>query len=681
MAETTDANNNQAIHGKQLGPDFALPTDEWYSTSLRDPVKLRISEANKRFEPMSIYTMFKNTVDERPDFRALAYKKSSDPKGPWQYVTFAEYWANVHTAAKSFIKLGFEAHQTVGILGFNTQEWLYALLGAQMAGGVGCGMYATNSAEACAFQLKDSGAKIVVVENKKQLDKIVETRAETGVQKVIVYSEEVKEEDRHDGLVISWKEFINLGSSESDESELEARIKGIAPNRCASLIYTSGTTGNPKAAMISHDNCTYVARFFPAEVTRMKRFNERVVSFLPLSHIAAQFLDVYTAIKVGVTVYFCQPDALKGTLNVTMKEVRPTFFFGVPRVWEKMQDKLESVLGKLTGVKAFLLDKARSLATDQINYEFSGQAPRTNMSFYLAKTIMLSKIHAELGLDQCVNVFSGAASISQETLSFFHSLGLPLAEVFGLSETTGPHTCGVSYKNAIKSIGPIEGLNQSKLFPLDTNPIANLTTGELICNGRHIFMGYLNNVAKTNETFGADHWFHTGDVAKFENGFIFITGRIKEIIITAGGENVPPVPIEEKFKTELPKLVSNCMIIGEKRKYLTILITLRTVINLDTMEPTDDLAPECIEYLKAEGSTHTSLKELLASNDELVNTKLEKAMKAVNATANSNAQKIQKFLILPRDFSLPTGELGPTLKLRRLIVNSKYESEINNLYE
>jgi long-chain-fatty-acid--CoA ligase ACSBG len=248
-----------------------------------------------------------------------------------------------------------------------------------------------------------------------------------------------------------------------------------------------------------------------------------------------------------------------------------------------------------------------------------------------------------------------------------------------MSETTGPHSNGLSIKNRIGSIGPLQKFNQSKIVKTEND--VDSVSGELCIYGRHVFMGYLNDDKKTKDTFDENGWLHTGDMAKIEDGFLYITGRIKELIITAGGENIPPVPIEDNLKAELPRLISNSMVIGDKRKYLTILVTLKTIINLDTLTPTDDLMPECIEYLKSLGSKSTKLSEVLATRDEVIYKAIEQGIKRINEKSTSNASKVQKFTILPRDFSLITGELGPTLKLRRQIVNQMYANEINQMYQ
>ncbi len=207
---------------------------------------------------------------------------------------------------------------------------------------------------------------------------------------------------------------------------------------------------------------------------------------------------------------------------------------------------------------------------EHLTHSFLGES-KSAISYRIAKFLILNKIHKQLGLDQCQSIHSGAAPITRDTLDFFISIGIPLTEVYGMSETTGPHCTGTIRANRLTSVGAIDQFNRSKIFNKD-----NEGSGELCVFGRHVFMGYLNNEEKTQETFDTDGWLHTGDIAKIDSdGYLYITGRLKEILITAGGENVAPIPIEDRIKSELSQIVSNCMLVGDKKKYLVVLVTLK----------------------------------------------------------------------------------------------------------
>ena len=289
------------------------------------------------------------------------------------------------------------------------------------------------------------------------------------------------------------------------------RIKTIAPNKCASLIYTSGTTGTPKAAMISHDNATYLSKYAVLEVLKFVKFGERLVSYLPLSHIAAQCTDLFTPLCTGMTIYFAQPDALKSSLVDTLVEVQPTMFFGVPRVFEKMQERISGVINSTAGIKLKLLQWAREHAKEQVNCMFKGQQS-TTFAFSLAKTLVLNKIKNQLGFTACKQIYSAAAPIRRDTLEFFISLGLPLCEVFGMSESTSAHVFGLANSNRVGSVGRVTRLNKTKI----ANPDAT-GCGELCISSRAVFMGYLNQLDKSKECLDDDGWLHSG--GKYFEGF------------------------------------------------------------------------------------------------------------------------------------------------------------------
>ena len=363
--------------------------------------------------------------------------------------------------------------------------------------------------------------------------------------------------------------------------------------------------------MTSHDAITFGIRYI-GDICGLLHFEEVFLTFLPLSHIAAQSIDIFVPLFYGITVYFAQPDVLKGTLAKTLKEVRPTYIWGVPRVWEKIQEGILKETKNLAGIKLALYEWARRVMTDNVVSNFHGSRSYS-YSYKIAKYLIIDKILIKLGFDRCRNFFSGAAPITKETLDFFIGLGIPLCEAYGLSESTGPHNIGTTYCNRVGSIGPSRAFYQSKIF----NPEED-GAGELVVCGRHVFMGYLNNEEKTREILDDDGWLHTGDLGKIEDEFVYITGRLKELIITAGGENIPPVPIEDNIKAELPDLISNCMLVGDKKKYLVILVTLKSKINLDTMEPLDELTDICSTFLKSIGSNATTVSEIVNSKDSAV---------------------------------------------------------------
>jgi long-chain-fatty-acid--CoA ligase ACSBG len=294
--------------------------------------------------PMTIAEMFKMTVTQVPDRIALKYKSGDT----WQEVTYQQYYDLTVAAAKSFLKLGLKPFHAVAIMGFNASEWHISCLGSIFAGGLSCGTYGTNNAEACKYIAEDCNVAVAVVEDQKQLDKFLKIRDELPELKAIVqYKGELSQEYPN---VYTWEQFMELGK-DMDSSVVDDIVKTQKPNQCASLVYTSGTTGTPKGTMLSHDNLTWTAKSLVSTYNELVFGTDRFVSYLPLSHIAGQLADIYLAISVGATCVFADPDALKGSLVVTLKEAQPTLFFGVPRVYEKMMDKMQEVGASLTGMK------------------------------------------------------------------------------------------------------------------------------------------------------------------------------------------------------------------------------------------------------------------------------------------------------------------------------------------
>jgi long-chain-fatty-acid--CoA ligase ACSBG len=597
----------------------------------------------------------------------------------WKIWTWAEYLTDVRRFAKTLIHLGVEPFRIINILGFNSPEWFIANCGAVFAGGIAAGIYATNLPDACKYISDHSKAPVVIVDGNKQLKKYTQISHQLPeLRAIAVYGEDVDRAlaSQCAVQVYSWDEFIELGRDVPDQ-EVDSRSQIPRAGNCASLIYTSGTTGPPKAVMISHDNVTWTAANVVHRVFPYLNETDRVISYLPLSHIAAQLIDIYGGMATGWAVYFAQPDALKGSLGKTMVEVKPTFFFGVPRVWEKIYEKMQEISSRTTGIKRDIARWAKSLGTAKTDAHQFGGRGGAPCGFGCASAVVLGKIKQALGLDRCKACFTAAAPISVDVLNYFASLDIPVYEVFGQSECTGPHTVSVPGAWRIGYCGrPMEG-TESIIVP---------ETGELCYRGRHIFMGYMYMPDATAQTIDPEGFLHSGDVAEFDNnthpnvpppsGFMRITGRIKELIITAGGENIPPVLIEQDMKTAMPA-IANCMVIGDKRKFLTILLTLMVEVDEDGI-PSNRLTGLSLETSRKIGSNATTTAE--ARNCPHWQKYFDDGVKAANSKTTSNAQIVQKWALLDTDFSEKGGELTPTLKLKRSVAAAKYEDVINQLY-
>lgn len=673
---TAGARSSQTIDNaisKQANPagntfkdlDDLAPATEYVVTKRDQAVKLRMSQKGPGSEkPLTVPSMFYQTVQRVPNHPAIAVKRG----GVWIQWTYQQYFSDTQKAAKALIKLGLEPLHGVGILGFNSPEWFIANNGAIFAGGFSVGIYSTNNADACKYVALNSQCNVIVVENNQQLKKILQVWDDLPDLKAVVqYTGEVAEKRDN---VYSWKEFMELSSQVSDDT-LQHRLSLLAPNKACCLIYTSGTTGNPKGVMLSHDNLCWTAGK-AVENAGLLYASEVQLSFLPLSHIAGSLTDIYGAMACAATVYFAQPDALRGSLLGTLKEVRPTVFVGVPRVWEKMVEGIKHKSREFGFFKKKIGAWAKSVGYRTTIAEMNHEP--VPGAFKIAN-IMLNKAKGELGFDRCRIFMSGAAPIMKETIEFFYGLHIPLMEVYGMSECSGPHTVCSLDRFRTSSVGTeIPGV-QTKLADKDEEG-----NGEVRMYGRHVFMGYLDEEQKTKETFDEELYLMSGDIGKKDkDGFLFITGRKKELIITAGGENIAPVPIEDTVKECLP-CVSNCILIGDKRKFLSMLITLKVDVNMDTLEPTDNLTAVTVDWVKAQGSGATKVSDILDHKDAIVLKVIQKGIDKANERAISRAQKIQKWSLLPRDFSIPGGELGPTMKLRRPIVHKMYAKTIDAFY-
>uniref|UniRef100_A0A8C3R7I1 long-chain-fatty-acid--CoA ligase n=1 Tax=Cyanoderma ruficeps TaxID=181631 RepID=A0A8C3R7I1_9PASS len=633
-------------------------------TTRRDgEVKLRMEEKGFGSEaPKTVHQLLQESVGKYSDYYALASKNN----GRWIKLTYKMYYDECWKAAKSFLKLGLERFHGVGILGFNSAEWFIADIGAILAGGLAVGIYTTNSPEACHYVAENCSANVIVVENHKQLQKILEIEDRLPHLKGIVqYGEEIKEKRPN---LYSWKEFMELGRDVPD-SRLRGIVESQKPNQCCTLIYTSGTGSCPRAEL---SPCPSTS---PGEELHDARDRqEEVISYLPLSHIAAQMCDIWAAMSFGVQVYFAQPDALKGSLVETLREVRPTAFLGVPRVWEKMEEKMKSVGMKASALRRRVASWAKEVGL-QTNLKRMNGCSEVPVNFRLARQLVYRKVRKALGLERCTKCYTGAAPITRETLEFFLSLNIPVLELYGMSESSGPHTLSLPQAFKLGSCGKELAGCRTLIHKPDRDGI-----GEICFSGRHVFMGYLNMEDKTKEAIDEDGWLHSGDLGKHDkDGFLFITGRIKELIITAGGENIPPVPIEDAVKNAVP-IISNAMLVGDKAKFLSMLLTLKCVVDAETGEPGDDLSPEALEFCQKLGSKATKVSEIISSKDKAIYAAIQKGISAVNEGAVSNAQRVQKWVLLEKDFSLFGGELGPTMKLKRPVVAQKYRDQIAQFY-
>jgi long-chain-fatty-acid--CoA ligase ACSBG len=425
--------------------------------------------------------------------------------------------------------------------------------------------------------------------------------------------------------------------------------------------------------MMSHDNVIFNLKNVIEQYKISHTDPEVTVSYLPLSHIAGSVIDVFLTISIAATVYFADKKALKGTLINTLLAARPTFFFGVPRVYEKFHEKMSHAIEGTRGLSKFLATWATNTAMNYHLNNFYGKSTST-ISYLVAKRLVLNKIKAKVGLERCKFTMVGAAPFNVDTLKFFLGLDLPIFELYGMTEN-GLTFATHSEAFRLGSVGKCVINTEAKILNPNEDGV-----GEICTRGRNSFMGYVYNIEKTRETIDDELWLHTGDVGYIDkNGFLYLTGRIKELIITAGGENIPFLNIENAVVAEC-SAISNAFLIGDKRKFLTMLISLKTEVDSNGV-PQDELAEDTLHHMTELGLNYKLISEILdAGPDEKVLNLIQGAIDRANAKAISNAQRVQKFMILPNDFSMHTGELGPTMKLKRGFVLQKYKKEIDEFY-
>jgi len=659
---------NQTSRGDRVGPDRILPANSLSTTWPDGPVEIRFSDKHPlcQEKPISVWTMLNNTVNRYPNGIAMAVKRNDE----WVKWTYAEYLEDVKTVAKAFIKLGLKPHHSVNILGFNAPEWHISAIATVIAGGLTAGIYTTNSADATRYVAEHSRCNIMVVEDEEQLNKIQQMEDRLPeLQSIVQYTGF----PRSPG-VESWESLLEIGRGETDE-ELNKRLANQATNQACTLVYTSGTTGNPKGVMLSQDNITWTAQR-AHEVYDWKYDHEQIVSYLPLSHVAGTFIDIYLILYGGGTVWFADKMALQGTLLKTLVEAKPTLFFGVPRVYEKIQEKMTEVAKTNTGLKKKLSEMAKEAALEHHFATFEGKSGG-GLKYKLGKKVVMSKVAKALGFEKTRGFYSSAAPLSEDVFRYFCSLDMPIQELLGSSETSGPQTASTPGPGIrLGSVGkPYPAWDVHVLNPDNTG------LGEIATRGRNACMGYLWEEGKTAELIDAEGYVLSGDLGRFnKEGFLFVSGRQKEIIVTAGGENIAPVPIEDQIKEVLKDYIANCLVIGDKRKHLAAILTLRTVLD-EKNQPTNALHPDVKEWAEGLGVEAETVEELIAEDNPEIKSEIMDGIKKVNKRAVSNAAKVHKFMIAPQDFSLATGELTPTMKVKRHFVLEKYKKKIDQMYE
>lgn len=550
-------------------------------------------------------------------------------------MTWREYRDQVMAAAKGLIALGFAPGDGLVILAGNRPEWMVADLAAIAAGGLPTGLYTTATPKQCAYVTEHCEASIAVVEHEGFLQQIEGAR--DRLRAVVVMAGDP-------GGCLSWTELIELGNRSPTE-ELESRITALDPEEACMVIYTSGTTGSPKGVMLSHRNLIWtagtLAEFFGIGSSY------RGLSYLPLSHVAEQIVSLFAGLVTGGCIAFAE--SLETVLE-DLREIRPTFFFAVPRVWEKIQSRMEAAAASSQGLRRRLVGWARRIGREAGSARQHGQP--LPVGYWLADRLVFGRIRRLLGFDRVEHFVTSAAPIGVETLEFFLSVGITILEVYGMTECSGPATFSKPDRFRVGSAG----------LPIPGTEVKVTEEGEICMRGRHVFLGYSKDPEGTREALDDEGWLHSGDIGVLDrDGFLRIVDRKKEIIITSGGKNIAPVPIELRLKA-IPG-IAQAVVVGERRKFLGALLTVDS-----------EQLPEVAARIGSRASTAAE-----AASCSVFRSYLDEAVAAINASLASY-ETIKRFAILDGQLSIDDGTLTPTLKLRRRNVDELYRDAIESLY-
>lgn len=585
-------------------------------------------------------------LQEQGRVRAAQPAYYTKSKGAWQPTSWGDYAEQVRTAARALVSLGLEPGHTVAILGFNRPEWSVFDMACMSAGGAPAGIYTTCSPPEVAYVIQHAGARVVLLEDELQWRKVeAELDNLPELAHVVMMRGAPALSDAQGRVTVhSWEDFL-AQAEPTPEQEIRDRIDALKPDQLATFIYTSGTTGPPKGVMLTHQNLAWTAQIAGVLVEIDDR--DSSLSYLPLSHIAEQVFTLHGPATYGFAVSYAESlDRVADNL----KEVRPTILFAVPRIWEKFHAGIRAKMAQATPVKAALAKWAMGIGQQVAEIENRGEsAPGlVQLQYQLADRLVYSKVRQALGLDRLRFAVSGAAPISREIIEFMSGLGVVIREVYGQSEDTGPTSFNRPGRTRFGTVGPaVPGVD-----------VRIADDGEILVKGPNVFAGYFKDEVATKETL-VDGWLHSGDLGRIDDdGFLHITGRKKEIIITAGGKNIAPKNIEASLKNDA--LITEAVVIGDRRKFLSALICL---------DP--DAAADFAQKHGLDPATLHEAPALTAAIQQVVD--------ATNAQF-ARVEHVRKFTVLPRPLSVEEGELTPTLKVKRKVVHERYAALVDAMY-
>jgi len=594
----------------------------------------------------TLLTYFQRHIRERSHRVALRYKDY----GIWHDVTWGQYGEKVRQVAMGLISLGLKKGECVCIISENRPEWVYSDFGIMSAGGVTAGIYTTNAPEQCGYVVQNSDARFYIAENEEQFDKTLKFRKDTPhLEKVIVIEMEGLKRYK-DPLLMSFDDLLKLGK-EYDEKHpgfFEQRVSEVKPEDLAVLIYTSGTTGPPKGAMLTHGNLLFMSEGMIACIPVSGA--SETLSFLPLCHVFEQLFTIMINAKLGTIVNFIENT---DTIMDNMKEVSPTLTYGVPRIWEKYASGIMIRMADATWLKRMVFKACMGIGMKYagLTLNFKPVPLYLKVAYLAAYLAVFRKLKERLGFDRVQLAISGAAPISPEVLKFFHAIGLPMIEGYGQTEGTG-----------VTSVTRVENIKIGKVGPpLPGVEVKIAPDGEILVKGPGVFKGYFKNPEATAETL-RDGWLHSGDVGELDgDGFLKITDRKKDLIITAGGKNIAPQNIENQLK--FSPYVNDAVVIGDRRKYLVALIAID-----------EENVIKYAQDNKIQFGTYASLTQALE-----IKQLVQKEVDRVNKTL-AQVEQIKKFTIIPKKLYEEDGEVTPTMKVKRKFINQTYKDIIEKMY-
>ncbi len=572
--------------------------------------------------------------------------------GIWRSWTWLQTAEAVREIAGGLMSLGFAAGDTASILSNTVVEWVLADLAVLSCGGVSNGIYPTDAPAQVQYLCEDSRTSMLFVEDDEQLDKALEVRAQLpGLKKIIVFDMEGLR-DLDDPDVLSLDALRALGRSYNTQhpDAVQQRVAACRPEDLAILVYTSGTTGKPKGAMHTHAGLTYTVRGYNTLIARDE--NDECMCFLPLCHIAERMGGEYFSLYTGAKLNFVEnPD----TVPENVREIAPTVFTAVPRVWEKFYSGVMITLKESTRLQQLVYGWGIGVGRQIAERVMAGQPVPGSLKakFTLARWLALNNVRKLIGIHRARFLVTGAAPISPELVKWYLALGVPMLEVWGMTETCGASTGVPADRIKPGSIGPAAQFNEVRLDP---------QTSEIQVRGPNVFAGYLNLPDKTAETISPDGWLHTGDVGTVDaDGFFRITDRMKDIIITAGGKNVTPSELENELK--FSPYITDAVVIGDKLPYLTVII----MIDQENVE----------KYAQDHDVPFSNYASLTRAPE--VQALIQSVIDEVNKKF-ARVEQIKKFFLLDTQLTAEDEELTPTMKLKRKLVQTKYAAQIEAMY-